>query len=380
MSKEDVEILVWLWKNYLPKRKLALIAGESKAGKSTLTLEMAAVVSNGGTFPDGSKCDKPGNVLIWTGEDGLNDTVLPRLLAMGANEDRVFFVESRRDIVTGKLLPFSPATDMELLFTYVRTMKEAPALLIIDPIVATTKKDANQNNFVREGLEPVTRFAEEFDCCVLGITHFKKDTQGQNILDRVISSIAWVAVARSILVAAKHKDSELRVFAQAAGNLGVGDLGGFQYTIEATHLTPASVPIFPDANGRPILEAGTKEPVTISKINWTGTHLKGTAEKLVRDYEQPEEQEKTSTKNIALNAAITLIRDSMPLGERLSTDMDIITANIRPMSLLKEAKRALCIQPGKTKTCPAKGTWKIVNELDDEFEDELMPSDATTIN
>jgi putative DNA primase/helicase len=373
MSELESEPLNWLWKNYLPRGKLTLIAGESKAGKSTITLEIAACVSTGRPFPDETKC-KPGYVLVWSSEDGIRDTIIPRLRAMGADENRVALVTGRKD-ADGKTLPFNPATDMDDLTARAKRLPEPPALLIIDPAVATVGKgkDANQNNIVRESLQPVVTFAETFDCCVMGITHFKKDSGQVNILDRLISSIAWVAVARSILVVAKNKTSKMRIFAQAAGNLGKDDLGGHEFTTEEVIMYNRKGEIvYVEENGKMV-------PSTTTKIAWGG-QVSGSAQQLIDKFEQPEKEEKTSVKNVALNAAITLISDAMPLGERLSSEMDTLTRNIKPFSLLKEAMRQLGIRKMKTKTLPAKGIWKICNELDDEMDDELLPTAANAIN
>ena len=74
----------WLWKHWLARGKLHILAGPPGQGKTTIAMLLAATVSTGGMWPDGTQCE-PGNVLIWSGEDDPADTLLPRLIAAGAD-------------------------------------------------------------------------------------------------------------------------------------------------------------------------------------------------------------------------------------------------------------------------------------------------------
>lgn len=227
----ETEIINWMWESYLPFKKLALLAGKSAAGKSTLTLEFAAVVSRGGEWPDGTKCEKPGHVLIWTAEDGPADTVRPRLLAANADVNKVHIITAINDSVHGKL-PFSPATDIPLLKEMV-TLNNDISLVIVDPIISAVDGDMNQPNVARKSLQSLVDFAAEVNCCVLGITHFKKNSEGQDPVERIIGSLAFHALPRVILVAGKDENSERRVLAIAKGSVGK-DNSGFDYSIEGT--------------------------------------------------------------------------------------------------------------------------------------------------
>ena len=89
----------------------------------------------------------------------------------------------------------------------------------------------NKSNEVRRGLQAVVDFAAEFDCAVLGITHFAKNTNGRNTADRVIGSQAFGALARMVLATAKEEDSDRRVFTRAKSNISPDD-GGYHYTIQ----------------------------------------------------------------------------------------------------------------------------------------------------
>lgn len=79
------EKIQWIWPGWLPKAKLSILAGAGGCGKTTLAISLAATLSRGGDWPDGSKCEAAGNIVIWSGEDGIADTIIPRLLALMEN-------------------------------------------------------------------------------------------------------------------------------------------------------------------------------------------------------------------------------------------------------------------------------------------------------
>lgn len=220
----------WLWDGFLPKGMLTLLAGAGGTGKSTIAFNLAATISNGGLWPDGSRCNVAGNVLIWSGEDDPNIVIAPRLMAAGANATRYYIVKGTTD-EHGESCPFDPATDMDGL-QQVAERIGGVSLLIIDPIVSAVTGDMHKANDVRRSLQPVVRFAEKSGCAVLGITHFAKNTTGKNSADRVLGSQAFAALARMVLAAAKEEESDRRVFTRAKSNISL-DTGGFSYSIEA---------------------------------------------------------------------------------------------------------------------------------------------------
>ncbi|MET3371805.1 hypothetical protein ABIC89_000846 [Variovorax boronicumulans] len=124
----------WLWQDWLAQGKVHLLAGAPGQGKTTIALAFAATVSAGGRWPDGRSCP-PGDVLVWSGEDDPADTLAPRLMAMGANLERVHFVEAAR--IDGELLPFDPARDMLALHAAADQIGDV-RLLVVDPIVSAT--------------------------------------------------------------------------------------------------------------------------------------------------------------------------------------------------------------------------------------------------
>jgi putative DNA primase/helicase len=230
------EPVQWLWPDWLALGKFHLLAGAPGQGKTSIAMGMAATVTIGGRWPDGSRC-AAGNVLIWSGEDDYTDTLLPRLIAAGADRSRVFFVDGTR--TGGVVRPFNPSTDT-------RTLKEAieqigsVRLIVIDPVSTAVAGDSHKNTEVRRGLQPLVDLATSINAALLGITHLSKGGQGSDPAQRVIGSIAFTAVARVVLVAARVKGengADKRILARSKSNIGP-DNGGFEYHLAQVEALP----------------------------------------------------------------------------------------------------------------------------------------------
>ena len=224
------EPVYWLWQNWLALGKFHLLAGAPGQGKTTIAMSLAATVTIGGRWPDGTRCEA-GNVLIWSGEDDPADTLLPRLLAAGADRARCFFISGAR--IKGEVEPFDPARDMGHLLAAVEEIGGIK-MLIVDPVVSAVTGDSHKNTEVRRALQPLVDLAAACHCVLLGITHFSKGGQGSDPSQRVIGSVAFTAVARVVLVAAKVKSEDgedTRILARSKSNIGPDD-GGFQYRLE----------------------------------------------------------------------------------------------------------------------------------------------------
>lgn len=219
----------WLWPGWLAQGKLHILAGAGGTGKTTLLLGLIATITTAGRWPDGEICREPGNALIWSSEDDPSDTLVPRLIAAGADMGRVFIIQGRSN-AQGDYEPFDPASDIDLLRETAQEIGGI-SLLMLDPVVSAVKGDMHKANDVRRGLQGVVDFAEQNMCAVVGISHFAKGGAGSSPTDRVIGSQAFSALARTVLVAAKQEDSDARVLARAKSNIGT-DEGGVSYTIE----------------------------------------------------------------------------------------------------------------------------------------------------
>ena len=94
----------------MPVGKLTILAGAAGTGKTTLALALAVVLTAGGRWPDGSQCKQPGNVLIWSSEDVADDTLVPRLIASGADLSRCHFIDGIAQ--DGESVPLDPSQDI----------------------------------------------------------------------------------------------------------------------------------------------------------------------------------------------------------------------------------------------------------------------------
>ena len=268
------EAIRWLWPGWLARGKLELIAGAPEAGKTTIALSYAAILSSGGLWPDGTQTTI-GNVLIWTSEDDVADTIIPRLIRMGADLSRIFFIEQMRP-AKGVPRPFNPATDMTALNTKARSIGDI-AMLVLDPVVAAIPmtRNSHNNTETRNGLQPVVDFGRAIDAVVLGITHLSKGTAGKDPVERIIGSSAFGALPRLVMLAAKSKDEDgpPRIMVRGKTNITKSG-GGFGYDIEAAPL-----------DGNPAIEA--------TCIVW-GEALQGMAQELLNAAEAADDQDTES--------------------------------------------------------------------------------------
>jgi hypothetical protein len=215
------EKLRWLWAGRIAYGKVNIIEGDPGKGKSTVTLDLAARVTRGDAMPTGEEVQGPANALVITAEDGLAETIVPRLRAAGADDKRVNFLTLRED-KGGKSLPFSVPEDMDRL-TEALTVTHAK-LVIIDPITAFLSASIQSHNdaSVRKAMAPLAGLAEESGAAILLVRHLNKGGGG-NAMYRGGGSIAFTGAARSVLLAAEHPDDRnRRVLAQVKGNLSRG--------------------------------------------------------------------------------------------------------------------------------------------------------------
>lgn len=287
-SSVTPEPINWLWNGYLAKGKLHLFAGKPSAGKTTVVLDLAARISRGGTFPDHTRA-VAGNILIWSGEDGIEDTLVPRLLGAGADMTRVFFVGQRQE--GNEARAFDPSRDMPLLVEAARHAGGV-SLLILDPIVSAVAGDSHKNAEVRRGLQPIVDFATETGAAVIGITHLSKGTTGGDPIDRITGSLAFGAVTRIAFLVAREEAGEegsgRRVMTRAKSNIGP-DGGGFYYDIK-----PAPLPDNP--------------AVVTSKVEWLGV-AEGTARDIIGNVETTHDGEAKSALEEACEFLLTELHD-----------------------------------------------------------------------
>jgi hypothetical protein len=317
-SDIEAKAVRWLWRGFLPSGKLTILAGAGGTGKSTLAFGLAAIVTTAGLLPDGTRCSTSGNVLIWSSEDDPADTIKPRMTAAGADASRYGVIDGTRN-ERGDKGPFDPATDMHALRGAVKGIGGV-SLLIIDPILSAVSGDMHKANDVRRNLQAIVDFAVEFDCAVLGISHFAKATAGRNPTERVIGSQAFSALARMVLVTAKDEETNNRVFTRAKSNNSL-DGGGFSYSIEAIELSTG----------------------TATRVVW-GAAIEGTSREILSQIESDGSAEDRGALNVAKEFLIAELGDrAVPAKDLLSRAKDIRISE----KTLRRAQKQLGVQARK---------------------------------
>ncbi|MDZ4145693.1 MAG: AAA family ATPase [Burkholderiales bacterium] len=330
----------WLWPAWLALGKLHILAGAPGQGKTTIAMALAATVSIAGRWPDGTHSEA-GNVLIWSGEDDAADTLLPRLLAAGADRSRCFFISGSR--IGGEVQPFDPASDMGQLLAAVEKIGGIK-LLVVDPVVNVVTGDSHKNTEVRRAMQPLVDLAAACDCALLGITHFSKGGQGSDPSQRVIGSVAFTAVARVVLVAAKVKGEDgkdTRILARSKSNIGPDD-GGFQY-----HLEQVEVDAFPG--------------IEAARIAW-GKAVEGNARELLTDPNEAGEEVTDS------NDACDLLKAELSIGTLISAEVAC-----KPLKDAGFSKKQIWAASKKLRVIRKKGgmkegwQWRLPGPLDVAF-------------
>jgi len=212
------ETVSWLWPGRFPRGKLSLIIGDPGQGKSCLTMDMAARVSKVLEWPDGGQAPSGGVVLL-TAEDGLADTIRPRLDAMGAAVARVVALRGVKRSGEATPAPFRLAEDLAHLETAIKSV--GAVLVVVDPVSAYLgKADSYKDAEVRGVLAPLAALAERTGVTVVAVMHLTKDAQ-RKVLYRAQASIAFVAAARAVFAVAEDPENpERRLFLPVKNNLG----------------------------------------------------------------------------------------------------------------------------------------------------------------
>ena len=232
MSDVELTPVDWLWKPYLPFGKLSVLQGNPGEGKTYFAMHLAAACTNGKLLPNMERLE-PFNVIIYqTAEDGLGDTVKPRLIEAGADLDRVLVIDD---------------SDVQLTLSDERIEKAIiennAKLVIIDPIQAYLGADVDMNraNEVRPIFMRLGQVAQRTGCAILLIGHLNK-AAGMQSLQRGLGSIDIAAAVRSVMFIGKLKhDPTMRILTHEKSSLAppgvslafsLGDEGGFRWVGE----------------------------------------------------------------------------------------------------------------------------------------------------
>ena len=231
MSDVELTPVEWLWKPYLPFGKLSVLQGNPGEGKTYFAMHLAAACTNGKLLPNMERME-PFNVIYQTAEDGLGDTVKPRLIEAGADLDRELVIDD---------------SEVQLTLSDERIEKAIvennARLVIIDPIQAYLGADVDMNraNEVRPIFMRLGQVAQRTGCAILLIGHLNK-AAGMQSLQRGLGSIDIAAAVRSVMFIGKLKhDPTMRILTHEKSSLAppgaslafsLGDEGGFRWVGE----------------------------------------------------------------------------------------------------------------------------------------------------
>ena len=205
----------WLWNPFIAIGKITLLQGDPGDGKSTMMMNLIAEISNGGATPDGQAFGRPQRVIYQCSEDGVSDTIKPRLEACGADCRNIAFINE--EVHNGLTLDDERIREAIIGFR--------PRLVVIDPIQAYLGSDSDLQiaGRARKLMQRLSLWASTYDCAVVLVGHLNKK-EGSKGLYRSLGSIDVVAAARSVLQVDRDSvDPAIRTVRQIKNSLGPSD-------------------------------------------------------------------------------------------------------------------------------------------------------------
>ena len=200
-NQVEAKAVSWLWYPYFPAGKITIVQGDPGEGKTTMMLQLAALLTQGKKLPDGTELSGAVNVIFQGAEDGVSDTIKPRLLQAGADCSRIAFIDPEED----RSLSLGDRR-------FERAIRETEAkLLIIDPLQAflSAEPEKSRRGSLRNIFGKLGKVAEETGCAVVLIGHMNKNGSGKSIY-RGLGSIDVAAIARSVLLVGRDSDDPYR--------------------------------------------------------------------------------------------------------------------------------------------------------------------------
>lgn len=261
----------WLWPGRIARGKVSMLAGHPGLGKSQVSLGLAAIVTTGGLWPVDRTCCERGRVVIFSAEDDPEDTIRPRLEAAGSDLSRCHIfeaVEHRAPDGTIRRRAFSLVSDMPRLSAALVELPDV-ALVIIDPLTAYLgETDSHKNAEVRAVLAPLAELAAQHGVAIIAISHLRKSTAGEALL-QVTGSLAFVAAARAAYVVVKDQNNpQRRLMLPIKNNLGE-DQTGYAFSVESARLSG---------------------DIETSRVRWEAEPVTVTADEALAAAQDPEER------------------------------------------------------------------------------------------
>ena len=227
MADIQSQKIEWLWYPFIPYGKLTIIQGDPGDGKTTLVLNLAAKLSKGIGLDEDMQVSEPMNIIYQTAEDGLADTVKPRLEAADADCEKIMVIDESEKSLS--------MVDERLEQAIIQTNAR---LLILDPIQAYLGggMDMNRANEARDMTKKLGLLAEKYKCAIILIGHMNK-AAGNKAAYRGMGSIDFFAVARSVLLVGRIEGQKnTRAVVQIKNNLSAfGHSKAFELTEEGFH-------------------------------------------------------------------------------------------------------------------------------------------------
>jgi len=335
----------YVWKGRLARGKHSLIAGEAGEGKSQISCDIVARVTTGAAWPDKEAGKAPKGICIMlTAEDDPEDTLVPRLIAAGADLNNVKILKMVKDD-KGGTRKFSLETDMAKLMAACKSLGNV-VLIVIDPVSSymggTIQGGANVQ--VRHVLDPLSDLAAELRCAILSITHFRKGAEGPKAVHRIMDSIAFGAAPRA-------------TFGIYANPIDVGD--GFTdprvMLLFKTNLPDKAKGLkyhIVETTGG--IDSRTKKPIKALRIQWDGET------DMTADSVQRMENEKGSPRldEAVMFAQSTLADEARPVtevraeAEKVGIKQDTFNRALRKLGIKARIKEGSSGGPGQP------GVWE----------------------
>ncbi len=228
----------WIWRHRFPAGEISLVAGEGSLGKSQFLTAMAAAMSVGGPWPDGSGDAPIVSTIILAAEDSAEKTIRPRLLAVGADVSKVLILKAQYTFVGAGGRDVAAPVNFQDHDHWKAVFDAEPEarVLIVDPLASYLGRgvDDHRNNELRAVLEPFMEFvARPRGIAVVGNAHLNKTADARTPIYRVMGSAGYANLARAVhLVVRDPDDPAHRVVSLAKSNLGPDDLPAIGYRIE----------------------------------------------------------------------------------------------------------------------------------------------------
>ncbi|MGA2381352.1 MAG: AAA family ATPase [Spirochaetia bacterium] len=329
MDEVEPMPLRWLWPGVIPLGKLTMIVGDPGLGKSLITLDLAARVSRGLDWPDGTPNSPPSEVILLCAEDDPADTILPRL---DAAEAMPIMINRVKAVPEGKRQRhFNLAADTAKLESVIvddaqRADGGGTRLIIVDPLTEYLGSiDSHVTAEVRALLAPLTELAARKGIAIVAISHLNKS--GGSAMYRTTGSLAFVAAARAVWAVGKDHEDEKRILMLPIKMNLAEDKGGFAYRIEAVN---------------------TPSRITAPRVIWEADRVQGDANELL----QPPER-KESRMSEARQAILNKLGEKGPLtaaeiARELGTKYNTTKITVRRM-----VEAGILVRDGEKVTLPA---------------------------